>query len=80
MAVSMCCAPMIRKSANTASFTPTMMLFARVLSLTPVSNNQVISATIAKAGTFTRTGIPNSLGAVCISPCTAGSELNSAVR
>ena len=57
-----------------------MTLFARTLSRTPTYRSQVISITIANAGTLSRIGMPAIWGAVWSRPCTAGSELRSAVR
>ena len=57
-----------------------MMLLARELSFTPRISSQVITATMANAGRFNSTGIPNSLGAVSINPDTAGSALSDTAR
>ena len=68
-------APTTTNRPSTSSFTTTMMLLARALSRTPRSNSHVIPMTIANAGIFRRIGTPAIRGAVCISPCTAGSVL-----
>ena len=66
--------------ASTSSLIVTITLFAVALSRTPSSSSQVIAPTIAKAGTLTSSGMPAKWGALCSSPWTAGSGLNSAVR
>ena len=50
---------------------PTMMLLARVLSLTPITSSQVMAMTIRNAGRLTSTGTPAIRGAVRMTVCIA---------
>jgi hypothetical protein len=68
------------EQAGTRSFTTTITLLARVLSLTPRYSSHVMAMTISAAGMLSRIGMPQSRGAVCRRAWISGLELRSAVR